>query len=59
MTYRYFPLCVLTAITVSTNAFAVQYMKPEEAQRAMFPEATAFKDSGVRLSAEQMAEVQN
>lgn len=58
MTHRYFPLCVLAAATASTSAFAVQYMTVEEAQRAMFPEATAFKDSPVRLTSEQMTEVQ-
>lgn len=58
MTNRCFPLLVLAAATASTSAFAVQYMTAEEAWHAMFPEATAFKDSSVRLSAEQMTEVQ-
>ncbi len=58
MTYRYSPLYVLAAAAVSTHALAVQYMTAEEAQRAMFPEATAFKEADVRLTMGQMSEVQ-
>ena len=49
---------IIASIGISTSAFAVQYLTVEEAQRVMFSEATAFKDSGIRLSPEQMAEVQ-
>lgn len=53
-----FPLPIIASIGLSASAFAVQYMTVEEAQRAMFSEATAFKDASVRLSSEQMIEVQ-
>ena len=58
MTRSFLPLSIIASIGFSSSAFAVQYMTVEEAQRAMFSEATAFKESSVRLSPEQMIEVQ-
>ena len=52
----------LVALTVTTavnaSAFATQYLTVEQAQRVMFPDATAFKDASLQLSTEQMREVE-
>ena len=52
----------LAAITIaslaSTSAFATQYLTVEQAQRVMFPDATAFKDAALQLSTEQMHQVE-
>lgn len=51
-----------TAIAVATAAsgaaFATQYLTVEQAQRVMFPDATAFKDANLQLSTEQMHQVE-
>lgn len=51
-----------TALAVSaaasSPAFATQYLTVEQAQHVMFPAATAFKDASLRLSTEQMREVE-
>lgn len=56
------PALQLTALALtgaaSTLAFATQYLTVEQAQHVLFPEATAFKDTGLRLSTEQMREVE-
>jgi Na+-translocating ferredoxin:NAD+ oxidoreductase RnfG subunit len=39
-------------------AFGVQYLSVEQAQQVMFPEATAFKDQSLHLSAEQMRQIE-
>ena len=48
----------LTALAVATAAsgfaFATQYLTVEQAQHAMFPDATAFRDANLQLSTEQM-----
>jgi len=49
-------LAVTTA--ASSLAFATQYLSVEQAQHVMFPDATAFKDASLRLSAEQMRQVE-
>ncbi|GAA4030937.1 FMN-binding protein [Actimicrobium antarcticum] len=49
--------CALTALA-SGSAFATQYLSADEAQRAIFPEATTFKAQPLDLNAEQMKEVQ-
>ena len=51
-------LVALSALAVSSQAFAVQYLSAEEARHAMFAEATAFKDISLNLNATQMNEVQ-
>lgn len=53
-------LFVVTTATavISMPALAVQYMTAEQAQHALFPEATSFKEANVHLNAEQMNEVQ-
>jgi hypothetical protein len=56
-----FPVCILRAAAVavpaalvSTAAFATDYMSAAEAQKLMFPEASAFAAQRVRISPEQM-----
>jgi Na+-transporting NADH:ubiquinone oxidoreductase subunit NqrC len=44
--------------SVGAEAFATQYLTVEQAQRAMFPDATAFRDAHVQLSGEQMHQVE-
>ncbi|TFV95242.1 FMN-binding protein [Oxalobacteraceae bacterium OM1] len=54
-----FPLTILAAsAALSGSAFAAQYLTVEQAQRTLFPEATAFREQNVQLSAEQMREVE-
>ncbi len=52
----------LTALAVATAAsgfaFATQYLTVEQAQHAMFPDATAFRDANLQLSTEQMRQVE-
>jgi Na+-transporting NADH:ubiquinone oxidoreductase subunit NqrC len=52
----------LTALAVTASAsgfaFATQYLTVEQAQHVMFPDATAFKDASLRLSTEQMRQVE-
>ena len=49
-------LAVATA--ASSFAFATQYLTVEQAQHAMFPDATAFKEANLQLSTEQMRQVE-
>jgi Na+-transporting NADH:ubiquinone oxidoreductase subunit NqrC len=52
-------LATLAVTTAATSlAFATQYLTVEQAQQAMFPDATAFKDANLRLSTEQMRQVE-
>ena len=46
------------AASAGSTAFAAQYLTVEQAQRVMFPDATAFKDANLQLSAEQMRQVE-
>ena len=46
------------ATTASAAAFATQYLTVEQAQRAMFPDASAFRDASLHLSTEQMHQVE-
>lgn len=49
----------LAVTTVASSfAFATQYLTVEQAQRVMFPDATAFKDAYLQLSTEQMRQVE-
>ncbi len=55
------PVLVLTAGVAAgmvAPAFATQYLSVEQAQRVLFPDATAFKDAGLQLSTEQMHAVE-
>jgi Na+-transporting NADH:ubiquinone oxidoreductase subunit NqrC len=53
------PLVTLVVATAASGlAFATQYLTIEQAQRVMFPDATAFKDENLQLSAEQMRQVE-
>jgi hypothetical protein len=50
-----------TAIAVAlaaAPAYAAQYLTVQQAQRKMFPDATAFKDAGLQLSAEHMRQME-
>lgn len=47
-----------TSLIASGSAFAAQYLTVEQAQRVMFPEATAFKEADLKLSVEQMRQVE-
>lgn len=49
-------LAVTTA--ASSFAFATQYLTVGQAQRVMFPDATAFKYANLQLSTEQMRQVE-
>lgn len=49
---------LVAAAAASGSAFATQYMSVEQAQRVMFPDATAFKAQDLQLSPEQMAQVE-
>ena len=53
---------ILTACSVaalaSGSAFATQYLSPEEAQRVMYPTATAFKSQPLVLTSEQMRQIE-
>ena len=44
--------------TASAAAFATQYLTVDQAQRVMFPEASAFRDASLQLSTEQMRQVE-
>lgn len=46
------------AAAASGAAFGTQYLSVEQAQRLMFPDATAFRDASLQLSAEQMRQVE-
>jgi len=56
------PALQLTALALTASAsslaFATQYLSVEQAQHVLFPDATAFKAANLRLSAEQMREVE-
>ncbi|MGE5621775.1 MAG: FMN-binding protein [Bacillota bacterium] len=51
-------LTVAAAAAASGSAFATQYLTVEQAQRAMFPDATRFADASLQLSPEQMRQVE-
>lgn len=53
----HFTVFAVTAAAGSA-AFAAQYLTVEQAQHAMFPDATAFKENNLQLSADQMREVE-
>lgn len=48
----------VSAMLVSTSAFATQYLTPEQAQQLIFPEANSFKSGTVQINAEQMRQVE-
>lgn len=49
---------LLAAGAATAPAFAVQYLTVEQAQKLMFPEATAFREQNISLSTSQMREVE-
>lgn len=55
------PVLVLSAgvaAGLAAPAFATQYLSVEQAQRVLFPDATAFKDAALQLNTEQMQAVE-
>jgi Na+-transporting NADH:ubiquinone oxidoreductase subunit NqrC len=46
------------AAGASSSAFATQYLTVEQAQQAMFPDASSFKDASLQLSGEQIKQVE-
>ncbi len=60
MKLRHIPALTVTAVTaIASNAsYAAQYLTVEQAQRVMFPDASVFKDSSLKLSTEQMRKIE-
>lgn len=52
---RYVPVLAAAA---AAPAFAVQYLNVEQAQKLMFPDATAFREQNIALTSSQMREVE-
>lgn len=52
------PLVVVSLAGASSAAFATQYLTVEQAQKAIFPEATAFKPATLQLTLEQMRQME-
>jgi Na+-transporting NADH:ubiquinone oxidoreductase subunit NqrC len=55
-TIRYLP--ALAAGAACAPAFATQYLSVEQAQRLMFPDASAFREQDAALSTAQMKQVE-
>ncbi|WP_017877455.1 FMN-binding protein [Janthinobacterium sp. CG3] len=51
-------LAALAAGAASAPAFATQYLTLEQAQRLVFPEASAFREQNLALSAAQMRDIE-
>ncbi|HEU4622893.1 MAG TPA: hypothetical protein VFS42_11785, partial [Burkholderiaceae bacterium] len=47
------PVAMIAPALLPTSAFAVDYLSFEQAQRALFPEASAFIERPLNLSGEQ------
>lgn len=56
MRYLYLPL--LAAGAVCAPAFATQYLSAEQAQRLMFPDASAFREQNLALTLAQMQQAE-
>jgi hypothetical protein len=52
------PLALLSLAGVTHSAFATQYLTTEQAQKAIFADATSFKPVTVQLSADQMQQME-
>ncbi|MBJ7313973.1 FMN-binding protein [Rugamonas sp. CCM 8940] len=55
---RYSQWIPLAAGAVCAPVFATQYLSAEQAQKLMFPEASAFREQNVALNAAQMQQVE-
>jgi len=55
---RYQPLLALSACALCAPAFATQYLTAEQAQQAIFPDATTFRPQPLALNAAQMQQVE-
>lgn len=56
---KFLPLtaCIIVG-SAALPAFATQYLSVEEAQKAMFPDASSFRSIPVKLSNEQMQQIE-
>ncbi|MES2073677.1 MAG: FMN-binding protein [Pseudomonadota bacterium] len=52
------PLVLVSLAGAGNAAFATQYLTVEQAQKAIFPEATAFKPATLQLTLEQMRQIE-
>lgn len=52
------PLVLVSLAGVVNSAFATQYLTTEQAQKAIFAEATSFKPVTVQLTLEQMRQIE-
>jgi Na+-transporting NADH:ubiquinone oxidoreductase subunit NqrC len=52
------PLSLIAVAGFSGNAFATQYLSMEQAQQAIFPEASSFKPIPLQLDTTQMKQVE-
>ncbi|MES2106494.1 MAG: FMN-binding protein [Pseudomonadota bacterium] len=57
-THAVAPLLLVSLAGASSAAFATQYLTVEQAQKAIFPEATAFKPATLQLTLEQMQQME-
>ncbi len=55
---RYLQAIPLAACALCAPAFATQYLNAEQAQKLMFPDATAFREQNLTLDAAQMRQVE-
>ena len=55
---RYFHVGILAAGAACSSAFATQYLNQEQAQKLMFPEASAFREQDLVLNTAQMQQVE-
>lgn len=55
---RYLQWIPLAAGAACAPVFATQYLSAEQAQKLMFPEASAFREQNVALNAAQMQQVE-
>jgi Na+-translocating ferredoxin:NAD+ oxidoreductase RnfG subunit len=46
-------------VAATSSAFAAQYLTAQQAQALMFPQATAFKEANLQLTAEQMRAIES
>lgn len=52
------PLVLISLAGMNTSAFATQYLTAEQAQKAIFPDATEFKSATLQLTLDQMQQIE-
>ncbi|MFL6718085.1 MAG: FMN-binding protein [Burkholderiaceae bacterium] len=50
---------VAAGLALTPSAFAAQYLTAQQAQALIFPDATAFKDASLQLTADQMRAIES